>query len=155
VNRSWQDFTQVANIAFERFEDCCVLVQNHHSATDDEWKSWLDFVAQDSSAPPPNLRILIFSVGGSPTPKQRAQVHELMPKSGDGVRTAVVTASFVGRAIVTAMSLFNKNVRPFPMRPAKEAFAYVGIPESRHPELMALLRKMHERLGISFHAELG
>lgn len=143
------------NIAFNRFQDCCVLVQNHQNATDEEWKSWLDFVAQGRPTPPPSLRILIFSVGGSPTPKQRSHVHELMPKSGNGVPTAVVTASFLGRTIVTAMSLFNRNVRPFAIRAARDAFDYLGIPATEHAALMKLLRDMHERLNIPFRAELG
>jgi hypothetical protein len=142
-------------LVFEHFHHCCILVQNHQTATDDEWRSWLQFVQHSPPALKENLRILILSAGGTPTPTQRSQVHALMPKSGDGVLTAVVTASFIGQTIVRVMSMFNRNVRPFSSRIARDAFEYLGVPRVRHTELMEVLRRMHQRLDIEFRVELG
>ena len=147
--------SSMTNVAFESFQRCAILVQNQHTATDEEWNQWLAFVAQSRARWASDLRILILSAGGTPTPKQRSMVHALMPKSGNGVLTAVVTSSFFGRTVVSAMSLFNRNVQAFSIRLARDAFNYLGIPSTRHMELMTRLRLMHERLDIPFRVELG
>lgn len=144
----------MANLAFERFHNCFLLVQNQHSPTDVEWDQWLTFATQGGRGDAAVMRVLIFSAGGSPTAKQRSRVHELSPKSGNGVLTAVVTASFIGRTVVQAMALFNRNIRAFALNQSGQAFEYLYIPTPLHQELMECVQRLHQRIGIPCHATL-
>lgn len=144
----------MTNIAFERFRNCFVLVQNQYTASDAEWEEWLEFATGGGPAVATLMRVLIFSAGGAPTPKQRSQVHALTPKSGNGVRTAVVTPSFVGRTVVGAMALFNRNTEAFAPSSARRAFDYLGVPGPVHHELLERVYRLHQQLNISCQVKL-
>ena len=140
----------VANIAFARVRKCYVLVQNKNAATDEEWSKWVAFVSKGGEVSVPSMRVLIFSAGGSPTPKQRASIHALMPKTGGGVETAIVTASFVGRSVVGAMNLFNPKVRAFSPERVSDALDYLDVAAPDRPEGLDLAARLHHELGLPF-----
>ena len=140
----------VANIAFSRLRMCFVLVQNKNAATDDEWEKWVAFVSRGGEASVESMRVLIFSAGGSPTPKQRASIHKLMPQSGGGVSTAIVTASFIGRSVVSAMNLFNSKVRAFSPDRVSDALDYLDIAAPHRAELLDLVARLHGELDLPF-----
>jgi hypothetical protein len=142
------------NLAFGRKHQCFVLVQTENPASDAEWQQWVDFVSQGGTASAELMRVLVFSAGGSPTPKQRRLIHELMPLAGGSVMTAVVIDSRVGRAVVTAMSLFNRGVRAFRPDRVAEAFDHLGIAAAIRPELLELARQKHALLRLPFTARL-
>lgn len=144
----------MGNITFDRFHNCFVLIQNQRAATDAEWGAWIEFVTKGAPKAANALRVLVFSAGGSPTAKQRALIHELMPKTGNGAPTAVVTASLVGRTVVGAMSLFNKNVAAFSPKDCAAAFRYLGIATSAERELLEFSRNLHKRIELPFEGVL-
>ncbi len=136
------------NIAFGRSGRCFVLVQNEKPATDEEWGRWVAFVGKGGEASRAQLRVLILSKGGSPTPKQRRLIHELMPKTGGGALTAIVLSSVVGRTVVAAMALFNDKVRAFAPEHLSDALDYLGIPGPLRPELEKVVAGLHDSLGL-------
>jgi hypothetical protein len=145
----------MANLAFQRFHTCFVLVQNDKPPSDDEWALWLKFLVQARSLSASAVRVLVVSAGGSPTAKQRAEIHKLTPKSGEGVTTAVVIPSFVGRTVVGAMALFNNNVRPFSPKATRDALNYLGISPELHGEVMALVHALQQKVNASVQIELN
>jgi len=141
-------------LCFERLGDYYLLCQNQHTADDDEWNEWVRFVTQAGPSGARTMRVLVFSAGGSPSPKQRRQIHELMPVTGNGVPTAVVIGSRIWRAVVGTMSLFNKHVRAFSPQRVGDALRYLEIPAEQHPDVFALARKLHQRLELAFECAL-
>jgi hypothetical protein len=142
------------NLAFAHVGSCFVLVQNEHTASDEEWTRWVEAVSRGGADAAGLVRVLVMSAGGSPTPKQRRQIHALMPATGGGVPTAVVIGSTIGRAVVTAMSFFNGKVRAFAPEALGEAFEHLEVPRASRPELFALAKSLHAELGIAFVARL-
>ncbi len=140
------------NLAFGRLGHCFVLVQNEHTASDEEWAQWVELVSRGGANATGLITVLVMSAGGSPTPKQRRQIHGLMPAVGGGVPTAVVIDSTVGRAIVTAMGFFNSKVRAFAPKALGAAFDHLEIQGSARAELFALAKSLHAELGIAFAA---
>lgn len=136
-------------LAFDRLGACFVLVQGERDATDEEWSRWVDFVVRGGNDLERNIRVLVVSAGGSPTPKQRARIHEVMPKMGGGVPTAIVTSSRIGRVVVSTMALFNSEVRAFAPSELDRALAYLGVPDASQPALRALVARLHTTLGLS------
>jgi len=140
------------NLAFSRSGHCFVLVQNQKTATDEEWGRWVAFVGKGGRASGEHIRVLILSKGGSPTPKQRRLIHDLMPKMGGGTFTAIVLSSFIGRTVVAAMSLFNDKVRAFAPDRLSDALDYLAIPTPLRPELESVIAGLHETLSLPFNA---
>lgn len=137
------------NVAFERVDRCCVLVQNQRAATDEEWERWVAVLQAAGKDTKGALCVLVVSAGGSPTPKQRARIHALMPSAGGGVLTSIVTSSFIGRTVVSAMGLFNDKVRAFAPGELGRALDYLGVEEARRPELRSAIERLHAQLGLS------
>jgi hypothetical protein len=144
----------MANLAFSRFHNCFVLVQNQQTATDAEWADWIKFVLSPADGGGNTIRVLVFSAGGSPTPKQRSQIHRVMPRTQGGVYTAVVIASLVGRSVVNAMSLFNPKVRAFAPTHVQPALDYLQIPSATRMELLTLARQLHAAVQVPFDITL-
>lgn len=134
--------------------NCTILVQNEQTATDEEWDRWVAFASAGGASAANLTRVLVFTAGGSPTPKQRAQIHALMPAGGSGLLTAVVIGSIVARTVVGAMALFNPGVRAFAPNRVSDAFEYLRISSPRWPEVLDLARKLHDELGVPFTASL-
>ncbi|MFO0683225.1 MAG: hypothetical protein U0234_14305 [Sandaracinus sp.] len=138
----------MTSLAFDRIGSCFVLVQGERDATDEEWSRWVDFVVRGGNDLQRDIRVLVISAGGSPTPKQRARIHEVMPRMGGGIPTAIVTSSRIGRAVVSTMALFNSEVRAFAPSELDRAVAYLGVPEASRPALRASVVRLHATLGL-------
>lgn len=139
----------MSTLAFDRLGNCFLLVQGERDASDDEWSRWVEFVMRGGKELERKIRVLVVSSGGSPTPKQRARIHEVMPGMGGGVPTAIVTSSRIGRIVVSAMALFNSEVRAFAPSELDRALAYLGIPETERPMVRALVGRLHATLGLT------
>lgn len=140
------------DLAYARRGQCFVLVQTKNTASDEEWQKWIEFSTQLGADSAHLMRVLVFSAGGSPTPKQRKAIHALVPPDGRGVMTAVVLDSVIGRAVVSTMALFNPNVRAFTPDRVEAAFDYLQIVDSMRPELFELARQAHVELKLPFLA---
>jgi hypothetical protein len=137
------------NVAFERVDRCCVLVQNQKPATDEEWENWVGLLQAAGRETKGALCVLVVSAGGSPTPKQRARIHSLMPSTGGGVLTAIVTSSFIGRTVVSTMGLFNDKVRAFAPGELGRALEYLGVEEARRADVRSAVERLHTQLALS------
>lgn len=144
----------MANIAMGHSLNCSILVHNEETPTDDEWDRWVAFASAGGASATNLTRVLVFSAGGSPTPKQRAKIHTLMPTGGSGLLTAVVIGSRVARTVVGAMALFNPGVRAFAPNRVSDAFDYLRISNARWPEVLDLVRQLHDEIGVPFTASL-
>lgn len=138
----------MSNLAYARFGHCFVLVHDEKPATDEAWGRWVDFVTAGGKALGSQLRVLVVSRGGSPTPKQRRLIHDRMPRTDGGVMTAIVTTSFVGRAVVSTMGLFNEKIRAFAADRVPDALDYLGVAAPLRPEIHALIAKLEQQLGL-------
>jgi hypothetical protein len=145
----------MANLAMGRSLNCAILVHNERPATDDEeWDRWIAFVADAGPAAAHLTRVLVFSAGGSPTPKQRAKINVLTPPGEQGVLTAIVIPSLLARGVVSALTLFNPGVRAFAPERLQEALGYLRISSVRQPEVIHIARALHAELGIPFAPSL-
>lgn len=132
--------------------NCQILVQNERPATDEEWDRWVAFVTSAGASVAHLTRVLVFSAGGSPTPKQRAKIHALVPAGG--VLTAIVIGSRLARTVVKAMALFNPGTRAFAPNRLRDALEYLRVSGPRHVEVFAVTRALHAELGIACEASL-
>jgi hypothetical protein len=94
--------------------------------TDADWIEYLGVVERSGLD---RTAHLIVTDGGGPTAAQRRLLYGLL--AGRTRPVAVVSGSLQVRAIVTAMSWFNRSIRAFPVPGLADAIAYLEIPASR------------------------
>jgi hypothetical protein len=86
---------------------------------------------------------LIWSAGGGLSPRQRKQVSEVLPKAS---RTAVISASTVARAMVTALHWFGVSIRAFNPTQEAAALAYLELSADEAPPVLAVSKRLRARV---------
>jgi hypothetical protein len=93
-----------------------------------------------------NVRMLVVTEGGGPTPQQRREMVNAM--GGREMVTAVVSDDIFIRGVVTALSWFNSKIKSFPRSDLEGAMRYLQIPPARfdevRAEVAALRASLHE-----------
>ncbi len=85
-----------------------ILVHGADPPTDLEWATYVrEFVKHDAKG----QRNLAFTDGGAPSGAQRKQVNDFL--KGRASPAVVVSASYMVRGVVTALSWFNPQVRAY------------------------------------------
>ena len=109
--------------------------------TNDEWCDYLAAVERHGID---RTMQLIYTDGGAPDANQRHCLEEII--RGRLVPVAVVSPSARIRALVTAMSWFNRKIRAFPPSSFRDAIGYLEIPLSRVELIEAALAELREAL---------
>jgi hypothetical protein len=82
-----------------------------------------------------NVKMLVVTEGGGPTPQQRKEMVNAM--GGREMLTAVVSDEVMIRGVVTALSWFNSKIKSFRSADLDGAMRYLGVSPARFDELRA------------------
>lgn len=122
-----------------------VIVHNALPPADDEWAAHCN-EARELRARWGKLDTLVLTPhGAGPNAAQRKLYAEVV--GADAVRVAVMTDSRAARAILTAMSWFNSNMRSFGTHDLSGALQYLGVADGA--DIRDTLREMAVLLGLS------
>ena len=111
------------NMGFKIIGNLVIAVYNEKPPTDEDHKLTL---AAYLKLDPTRTKALVVTGGGAPTTLQRKDFTEAF--QGHDFQSAVVTDSAMARAIVTAISWFNKKMKAFPRAKMEDAFKFLEIP---------------------------
>jgi hypothetical protein len=120
-----------------------VFVHSEQSPSNDEWSSLMDVFRNATNLK--RVRVLVFTYGGAPNARQRAELNEVLRDVRPPV--AVVTPSTLARAVCTAIGWFNPGIRPFAPEELERAFDYIDANEADRKVLSRLLRELRLELG--------
>ncbi|MFY0537349.1 hypothetical protein [Nannocystis pusilla] len=76
-------------------------------------------------------------------------MNDLLEANGFKGKVSVVTLNRLVRGIVTALSWFNPNVKAFTTVQIPAAIEYLEIPKDHHERLMAEIKRLRDKVGIS------
>lgn len=137
-------------MAFANFRrSVLIAVHTRENPTDEEWNAYVDYGRKNIGA---FSSCLIISEGGGPNTVQRGAMNDVLEANHFKGKVAVVTLNRIVRGIVTALSWFNPNVKPFTTLQIPAAIEYLGVPKDQHEGLLAEIKRLRDRLGISASA---
>lgn len=123
--------------------DLLLVVHGSANPDTDEWRRYCE-IARAVLEARGKLRTLVISEGSGPSAAQRTLYKDEV--GPEGVRVAVLTSSAVTRAVLTAMSWFNSEMRSFESDELAVALAFLGVEEP--PRLRDVLEEIRDELGL-------
>lgn len=118
-------------------QNCVVCIHSAEAPSKEEWDGVMQVVADELALG--RLRILVSTEGGAPNATQRAKLRDVLGHSKPPI--AVMSSSSLVRAVCTAISWFNPQMRQFPPESLPAALDHLGIPL---PDRAALVRGFEE-----------
>lgn len=131
--------------ACQALDDIVVGVHTSEAPTDPDWAAWLDATRRGLEING-SVRVLVYSLGGGPTSKQRSEVNELFKDRPQ--RVAVMLNSRFARGAVTALSWFNPQIRAFDVEQFDDACDHLAITPSRRELVRAAMTEMKAKLSL-------
>jgi hypothetical protein len=131
------------NIAFKVIDRLFIVVYGSADPTDEEWRGYLDEIERHGVD---RTMQLVITEGGGPTAAQRRYLEEVL--AGRTVPVAVFASSVSVRAMVSAMSWVNRDIRAFSPNGLFDALSYLEIPVSRAD----LIEREVEKLRLALRA---
>jgi hypothetical protein len=126
------------------------LILSVHTAeppTNEEWSAYIaEIEGLMTRVGMERMRSLVFTDGGGPSFSQRQQVNQLL--KGRSAPAAVVTTNAFVRGIVTALAVFNPQIKAFRPEAVGEAFRYLNISETESKIVWRTVAKLQAELGI-------
>lgn len=138
----------VGNIAWKFHGRVSVTVHGPLNPTNLEWQQFLRDAVRSGTGT--HWRNLVVSYGGRPDGEQRKQLGEML--RGRGAPTAILTASPVVRAAVSAISFFNRSLKAFAFNDLDGAAAYLELTADEREKARELRHELVEQLGLSQRA---
>lgn len=123
-----------------------IAVHTKDNPSDEEWNAYVEFGRKNMGA---FTSSLVISEGGGPNTVQRGAMNDLLEANNFKGKVAVVTLNRIVRGIVTALSWFNPNVKPFSTLQIPAAIEYLGVPKDQQDALMTEIKRLREKVGIS------
>lgn len=122
-----------------------VVLQDTKNATDQEWKSLVNDVAEaQAEHSSENMWALVASDGGAPTLAQRRELKDLF--SDTKLSIAVLSDSPLVRGAVMAMSWFNDSIRVFSPAQFTKWMNYVPISPGEEALLRSAIRELQKKV---------
>jgi hypothetical protein len=120
-----------------------VFVHSEESPSNREWSTLMDAFRNATNLR--RIRVLVFTYGGAPNARQRAELNDVL----GGVRppVAVVTPSTLARAVCTAIGWFQPRLRAFAPEELEAALDYLDANEADRKVLTRMLRELRLELG--------
>jgi hypothetical protein len=109
-------------MAFKVMDRVLVLAHGVDDPTDDEWFAYVTEIKRQGADLLPQV---VLTEGGRPNSVQRKMLTDVL--AGRGMKVAVLSKSTLVRGVVTAISWFNRDIRPFEVHELHEAIAYLGV----------------------------
>jgi hypothetical protein len=120
------------NVVFRMIGHVMLIVYNDKTPTTEDHRRCVEaFRTMD----PAQVRSLVITDGGAPTPAQRKDFVDIL--QGRQYRMAVLTDSIMVRGVVTAVSWFTTGTRAFPRAALDQAFLHLDIPPRLHDRIRA------------------
>lgn len=117
-----------------------------------EWSAYCDYAGAKRRAASGTLRTLVLTASDAgPNAVQRAEYKQKV--AGPGNRVAVLCAGNVTKAILTAMSWFNADMKPFGKDQISQGLDYLGAQLS--PNLGRAIQRFRAQLAAEEHRETG
>jgi hypothetical protein len=131
----------MVDMVHEVFGDFLLVLHTDNLPSDDEWRSYINSIAKM----PTRVRQLVFTDGGGPTSKQRAELNEVLrSKLNTG---SVISSNRMIRYVVAAVNwLGAHNVRSFAPNELKNAMQYIGVTDEEVPRLLTRLAALAVKL---------
>jgi hypothetical protein len=121
---------------------CVILVHSEAAPSDKDWALYLDFIKQQKR---PETKILVITLGGTPTAAQRAKLAAVF--GNVGVPTAVMTDNPIARGVVVALNwVFPQKLAAFPTAKLEEALSHIGLPTGAAPDIRKLINNLKAEL---------
>ncbi len=112
------------NMVTRRLGSLLILRENRETPSEEEWDECLRLLRQYPEELP-NLRVLVVTDGGGPTPEQRRRLQQAL--NGVPVRVAVVSESVRVRFIVSSVALLTSRIKSFNLREFNEALRHLEL----------------------------
>jgi hypothetical protein len=138
----------MANFTFAALGRLVVAVADARPPLDEEWARYLKLhtsLEHERAGDLSPVRTLFFTDGGTPTASQRVATLHL--RRGHGVDTAVVSDSPFIHSLATMLGFINPGMRFFTSAQWQEAAEFVGLPEARQAEVLALAAVLARDIG--------
>lgn len=121
-----------------------IVRQNANSPTHEDWAK---FLAELGRLKPrfPEMRAMVFSDGGGPTPEQRQRLATMM--SGKVIQTAVISDQSLVRFVVATIGLFNKSIKTYSWSDTHLAFDWLRLDESERQTVQTNVISMGIEVG--------
>jgi hypothetical protein len=131
----------MANIAYERTDDCFLVVRGQGEPTDVEFEWYLATIenALKEGMPP---RCLVVTEGGAPSPEQRGELSRRLAIVEGAVKVAVLASSPHPRDVAAAVANAKPGYRVFEPEDLHEALAYLGIRPGAEAEIRVTLGRL-------------
>lgn len=133
-------------MAYSLYQSVLVAVHTKDNPTDEEWSGYVEFGRRHMGA---YTSSLVVSEGGGPNATQRGAMNDLLEANDFKGKVSVVTLNRLVRGIVTAISWFNPNIKAFTTVQIPAAIEYLEIPKDQHERLMAEIKRLRDKVGIS------
>jgi hypothetical protein len=121
-----------------------VVVHGRRSPTDLEWASYLNETRDDGGRP--DFCIVVLSRGGSPDGKQRTLLANSVAKGARKPPVALLTDSAIVRGVITAMNIFNPQMKAFATPDLDGAALYLGLTRAERERLEEALVELEREV---------
>lgn len=124
------------SLAFGRVGNCFLYAGSKNIAPKEEdWEKYLQFLedALRRLGPDKKVNTLVLEQGTGPSAAQRKKLMDLT--SPYIARIAVITASPIGRGVVTALAWFKPGYKAFNITEQESAYEWLEIPSALMPEV--------------------
>lgn len=117
-----------------------------------EWTDYCDYAGAKRRAAGGTMRTLVMTASDAgPNAMQRAEYKQKV--AGPNNRVAVLCAGGVTRAILTAMSWFNPDMKAFGPDEIDRGLEYLGTRSS--PNLLSAIARLRGQLAAEMHRSTG
>lgn len=116
-------------LAFTAIGNVAILFETEESHPDAEWEAWIAFITTRMHHYP-DLCMLGYSLGGTPSPIQRKRSLDVMPRKD--LKCSVMSNSILVRGATTVYGWFGVSIRAFKLSEFESALLYLGIPVEKH-----------------------
>ncbi len=109
------------NLVTRRVGSLLILRQNKGNPSDEEWDECLGLLKPDLD----NVRVLVVTDGGAPSPEQRRRLNQTM--SGAPLRISVVSESVKVRFVVSSVAFLSRNIKSFSETEYSDALQHLDL----------------------------
>lgn len=115
-------------LAFKVIDRLFIVVYGASSPSEEDWIAYIRAVEQNGAG---NILQLIYTEGGSPTPRQKEELDIML--AGRSAPVAVISNRRRVRVRVRLAAWFNRQIKAFPMDRLGmiDALSFLGIQEGR------------------------
>jgi hypothetical protein len=132
-------------MAYGKVGGSIVTLLKRQKPSDADWDQYVALIRMLPPGQP--YRVLVWSLGGSPTPEQRKRLDDVIGGHQKTSRVAVISDSMLVRGIVSAMRVVQPMYQSFSPSNIESAFRYLELSEGEIREASALVKRLQREIG--------